>query len=137
MNMYQTAGFITLIAVVVIIFRRVQAAKEQTPTVTKSKRRHQFVHRLGAYHAVSVVAQKDACQEAKHLKGKRYLLEEAPALPLVGCGADTCNCIYAHYKDRRKGDRRDTLSSGRLIDPNAKDRRSGKDRRQSFESFME
>ena len=135
--MYQTAGLIFLAAVIATIVWRLQTAKTQELIRTTAKGARQFVHRLGAYHAVSVVAQKDACQEAKHLKGKRYLLDDAPILPLAGCDAKNCDCVYAHYKDRRQGDRRDTLSNGRLIDPDAKDRRSSKDRRQAGESFTQ
>jgi hypothetical protein len=45
-----------------------------------------------------------------YLETKRFLSGEAPPLPLPNCTAPRCLCCYAHYEDRREGDRRIPLS---------------------------
>lgn len=59
-----------------------------------------------AYHAVTVVPGPRCCDEARQLKGKRFLSREAPQLPLKDCGRADCTCRYEHYPDRRGGLRR-------------------------------
>lgn len=46
-----------------------------------------------------------------YLETKRILVGEVPPLPLLDCTAPRCLCHYAHYEDRREGDRRDPHSS--------------------------
>ena len=77
------------------------------------------------YHAVAVQAGPGCCGAALELKRQRFLSRHAPTLPLSGCTADKCTCVYAHYDDRRSGkDRR--LRVGRTTD----DRRVGSGRRE-------
>jgi hypothetical protein len=64
------------------------------------------------YPAVSIRCASGACAGAKSLKGRRYLGDEAPVLPLAECASSRCDCRYVHHVDRRTGnnDRR-TLKS--------------------------
>ncbi|QYK02146.1 hypothetical protein [Shewanella psychrotolerans] len=55
-----------------------------------------------SYHCVEIVNESGMCASAKGLKGKRYLSQEAPRLPLAGCENEECCCRYIHYEDRRK-----------------------------------
>jgi hypothetical protein len=66
------------------------------------------------YASVSLSCSDDCCQEARELAGRRLLVEEAPALPLAGCGSADCNCHYFRYGDRRSllGNRRSGSLSG-------------------------
>jgi hypothetical protein len=59
------------------------------------------------YRAVSL-APDSACQAvAKDVVGQRYLLREAPRLPLPACATPaTCSCRYRKHADRRDNDRR-------------------------------
>jgi hypothetical protein len=59
------------------------------------------------YRAVSL-APDSACQAVeKDVAGKRYLLREAPRLPLPTCATPaTCTCRYRKHADRRENDRR-------------------------------
>jgi hypothetical protein len=59
-----------------------------------------------AYHAVSIVPGRHACDGARELIGKTFLSREAPILPLMVCTLDHCECRYAHHDDRRLGPRR-------------------------------
>jgi hypothetical protein len=83
------------------------------------------------WHAVAIVAGKDACDLARALRGKRYLSRtEAPALPLAACpGRDACHCTYRHYTDRRGGPRRHEERSGLKRQPPKTDSREKRGRR--------
>jgi hypothetical protein len=66
------------------------------------------------YRAVSIVPAPGACAEARRLRRARYLLNEAPRLPLPECSQPlTCSCSYRKYPDRRVAERRDIAASGR------------------------
>lgn len=63
--------------------------------------------RFSSFHAVEIRCSNAACAAAKQARGKRYLPEEAPRLPLVRCArAGHCTCRYYHLNDRRQGPRR-------------------------------
>ena len=66
------------------------------------------------YRAVSIVSTQTSCHEARRLRHIRFLLNEAPRLPLRECPQQlTCTCRYRKFPDRRIADRRDIASSGR------------------------
>jgi hypothetical protein len=76
------------------------------------------------YRAVSIVPTTASCREARRLRGARFLLGEAPRLPLPQCTQRlTCSCHYRKFPDRRVIERRDIASSGRWF--------MGDDRRKS------
>jgi len=59
------------------------------------------------WHAVSVVADGSACEDARMLQDVRFLSMEAPRLPLYACAKPgQCRCRYRHHADRRSGPRR-------------------------------
>lgn len=64
---------------------------------------------MAAHHAVTVVAGEGCCQRACQLRGLRLLSVNAPALPLKGCDAVQCACVYRHFEDRRVVQRRAIL----------------------------
>lgn len=57
-----------------------------------------------SYRAVSVQTRDDACDTARTLAGKRFLVNSAPILPVPGCSCANCHCSYAHHADRRGED---------------------------------
>jgi hypothetical protein len=61
------------------------------------------------WHAVSVVGASGACPATELLRDKRFLSNEAPALPLPQCSSPSrCKCTYCHWSDRRAFLRRET-----------------------------
>jgi hypothetical protein len=56
------------------------------------------------YRAVSVQCRGNACAAAKALGKQRFLVAEAPALPLPKCDQTPCHCSYMHHADRRSGE---------------------------------
>lgn len=88
-------------------------------------------------HFWGVEIHQPGCAEATKLTGKQFPLESAPELPVEGCVAAQCSCIYIGVKDRRAlrrrltHERRDELR----FEPEKSDRRSHKDRRKSIEKW--
>lgn len=61
----------------------------------------------GDYRAVSFAPSIECYAAAKNAAGKRYLLREAPRLPLADCSMPAnCSCKFRKHADRRDGDRR-------------------------------
>lgn len=59
------------------------------------------------YRGVEVVIDDDHCCTAvKILKGRRFLSDEVPALPVDQCDLATCKCSYKLFNDRRNDVRR-------------------------------
>ena len=89
---------------------------------------------LNPYSAVSIRC-AGSCEAAQRVKGQRFLGDEAPALPLEGCSADTCHCRYVHHVDRRTGilDRRSRRvdSEETSLSGGQQDQREGRGRRAS------
>ena len=87
-----------------------------------------------AYEAVSIHSYKGGCTDAEQLAGQRFLLSEAPVLPLESCASEKCHCIYMHHIDRRGGiDRRVIHESEEafLSTPEYQNRRISRGRRAS------
>jgi hypothetical protein len=53
------------------------------------------------FRSVGIDAAVNCCQQAKNAAGQRYLIKQAPRLPISGCSAGECNCKYIHFADRR------------------------------------
>src|SRR5271155_1516455 len=81
---------------------RAYPAKKPVP-----KTRPESARAGGDYRAVSIAPGAHCHAVAKDTAGKRYLLREAPRLPLGDCtmGAN-CSCKFRKHEDRRDGDRR-------------------------------
>ena len=93
-----------------------------------------------SYKALGIVCDDGACEGAKVHQGKRYLIADAPHLPLPDCQQD-CQCRYEHYPDRRNpdGDRRVNFGlASNLHGSNEGERREKKkDRRKSSRARFE
>lgn len=77
-----------------------------------------------AWHSVSIARGRHCCPAVARLNDHRWLLAEAPSLPVEGCTAKQCHCRFRHHADRRAIDRRET--SGRISGPPKEgERRSG------------
>lgn len=65
-----------------------------------------------AYHAVSIKFDKNACEAAKAMEGRRFLSSAAPRLPLPECNTLECRCHFLHHDDRRlRKDRRSPFAA--------------------------
>lgn len=83
------------------------------------------------FRAVAIVCDDSvACPAARALDGKRFLCDKAPKLPLHGCTAESCTCVFHHHPDRRKGHRRVDDESGVFAPPyegrNVRDQAGGR-----------
>jgi hypothetical protein len=70
------------------------------------------------------------CAMARTLAGEQFEFDEAPSLPLEGCTAAMCSCVYIGLKERRQKQRRQHERRASLrFEPGKEDRRSNKERR--------
>lgn len=79
---------------------------------------------------------KSSCRKAFEFGTKPILISDTPKLPLLGCNAPSCECVFMQQEDRRAGkDRRDNETpSRRLAHAN---KRTLKDRRRdSIQAFL-
>lgn len=77
--------------------------------------------------------QASPCPLAQDLAGQRFLLAEAPPLPLPDCPKRQCSCHYRRYTDRRLEDVRRAihgLHEGVCSQSGVRDRRRARDRRE-------
>ena len=60
------------------------------------------------FQSVSIMTAKVCCDGATNLNGRKFLIQEAPKLPLGQCTSYNCKCGYIRHTDRRDddGDRR-------------------------------
>ena len=58
------------------------------------------------FAAVEIRHRSGACEAARALDGQRFLTNQSPALPLVGCTNSRCDCRFVKLSDRRTDDRR-------------------------------
>ena len=60
-----------------------------------------------SFRGVIVRADEETCcQLVQTITDERFLLEDAPMLPLSMCDAKVCNCTYERFNDRRGAVRR-------------------------------
>ena len=114
-------GFVLLLATLVGLFFAWKLwATRNPPSQRRGKRgngRHRSARRTASaaekpWEAVSIRPCDDACLDAWELEGKRFLLREAPHLPLPSCDSGNCQCEFARHDDRRSpGDRRSGLTT--------------------------
>lgn len=111
---------------IVLVFLFVKRQKSTTLESTPMPRRN-------PYKAVAVSCDENACDGAKALTGKRFLINDTPLLPLLDCTAKKCNCKYSHHPDRRdfEEDRRlsSSLKSSAFFDGDNAERRAKGGRR--------
>lgn len=63
--------------------------------------------KTSTYRGVEIVPRGGVCCEAAaELRGRRFLSDEIPKLPLDGCTKASCRCGYELFEDRRTGARR-------------------------------
>jgi hypothetical protein len=56
------------------------------------------------YHAVSCRSGAGKCAAVEALRDQRFLVKDAPQLPLADCTSERCECKYLHHEDRRDND---------------------------------
>lgn len=129
------AVLVVVIGAAVFLMRRSRTSARAAPSRDRPAQADR-TNRQGAstqYQAVAIMTPRACCGSARELEGKRYLVREAPKLPLATCDATACKCGYMRYPDRRddEGDRRGPpgLKSELFALNEGEDRRSSRGRR--------
>jgi|GEM_PF-2348219 len=135
--------FLIIVAVAAVAFFLLRgrsgsstAAKKRTKLAAKKAGKK----RPKLYASRQFIADAHACDEAKALSGKSFLVDEGPTLPLANCCDPVlCRCKYRDVEDRRGLDERrlivGALSTEMPIGDERSNRRIGCDRRKDDISF--
>jgi len=87
------------------------------------------------YRAISLACDAESCQEMAVMGGRRFLIDEAPDIPLQQCATGSCGSRYVHHHDRRSSsDRR--VDSSRTHESGVAERRGVRGRRRSDWSLL-
>jgi hypothetical protein len=131
-------GFV--IAVVILLFsavyhhKRKQQKTNESPSLASRRR---ALNPETQFRCVEIRTSSTACLAARNYKGQKFLMEQAPVLPLNACTNHRCDCRFVRYSDRRANDRRATLAIANQIIGNGQlnaeknDRRKYTDRRKA------
>jgi len=105
--------------------RKTPATETSAPPVAAAPRR------TGPdFRAVSIDSRGPRCAAAKKAADVRFLMREAPRLPLPACTMEAkCVCKFRKVPDRREGDRRLFGGTAKNLWFNGRDVRTGIDRR--------
>lgn len=103
---------VVLAALVYAFSDKTEKLNKQNNTTKKTPNQRPFQqhtkeYTLNSKHAaVTISHETNACEAVKAIGHTRYLVREAPLLPLKDCTqSNTCNCQYLHHTDRRKTSR--------------------------------
>jgi hypothetical protein len=106
--MYQNIMLGVVLVLLLILLRSVSSGSGRTiPKKAAAKRKARAkksaaaIQQQSAYHSIGCVGD---CRWLEPYKGKRYLPDEAPPLPVPECTSSNCKCRYVHYDDRREDD---------------------------------
>lgn len=68
----------------------------------------------------------ECCDAVRAIRGQRYLMTNAPSIPVAGCDAEKCKCRYTRFTDRRQEERRgeDAGVATTVYSATAEDKRS-------------
>jgi hypothetical protein len=86
---------------------------------------------LRPFQAISIYRGLICCELARRFSEHRFLVRDAPPLPLSGCSmSKKCQCKYIKHRDRRSEPRRliDFGVAARLFDGRERRARSGRRR---------
>jgi len=86
--------------------------------------------RTNPYQAVGVIACSQACAAVGQVQGVRFLVRQAPRLPLSDCDrAARCACRFEKYVDRRTAMQRSPYSNSAMLSFGGAERRRTRGRR--------
>lgn len=131
-------GFIIAALIVLISaayhYRRKQQKTNTKPSLASQRR---ALNPESQFRCVEIRTSSTACLAARKYKGQKFLMEQAPVLPLNACTNHRCDCRFVRYNDRRMQDRRTPLAVASQIINNGQlnaennDRRKYTDRRKA------
>jgi hypothetical protein len=125
------------VAVIVIVYVAavILLLKPWSRSPSKTRPQRSPVH--DPYRSVSLACDSESCQEVALVDGRRFLVDDAPDIPLQQCAERTCSCRYVHHADRRGvTDRRLVAQAQRAEAGETSERRDPRGRRKSDWSLL-
>jgi hypothetical protein len=103
--MSQTLLLLLAACAIILFLGYLSRTRRRDKTAARAPELANAGHANGRYAAVSIHTFRGGCPAAEEIKGRRFLVDEAPMLPLAACRWSKCNCRYTHHSDRRSGTR--------------------------------
>lgn len=113
-------------------FKTTVEATTEVPTAQAIERLPNNVTDL-RFRSVGIDTGVNCCKSAEKVAGRRFLIKQAPGIPLQDCDSEQCECKFIHFADRRDNDP-ERRGEGRFraevfAATQEEDRRLAKDRR--------
>jgi len=112
MQIFLAIFLVTIGIGVFLVMRKPTQSKKATAKAPKQKTGNGPAAKSSAsdfpFQSVSIMTAKICCDGATNLSGQKFLIKQAPKLPLSQCTSCACKCGYIRHTDRRDddGDRR-------------------------------
>lgn len=90
-----------VLVTLILLFRKLRrpSPKRSSPSAERQRAAEPF-------KGIAIVLGPAACDAVQNLEGKRFLLRNAPRLPLQNCTENNCGCTFKKLDDRRDEIRR-------------------------------
>ena len=98
-------AIVVMVVFLAVVLRIVRAYQRYEPAdnivLNLDSKKTQGPSSADAFRAVTVRPGSQACAAVSELGERRYLLADAPRLPLQECDVEHCTCRYIRHQDRR------------------------------------
>ena len=115
-----------------------RSARKSSTGVLSKKNKQVSRTSTARFRAAEIEFDDCGCDAVKAMQGQRFLVRDAPRLPVPDCDKPNCQCSYVRYNDRRlwSEDRRVfySLKTSHYVQSDNKERRKSQGRRAADES---
>ena len=80
---------------------KTQAARKTSAGKLAKKNKSASPNKFYTHRAAEVAFDECACEAARQIEGKRFLVHDVPTIPVPDCTSANCQCSYVRHNDRR------------------------------------
>ena len=80
---------------------KAQTARKTSARILAKKNKSASPNKSYAHSAAEIAFDECACEAARQIEGKRFLVRDVPPIPMPDCTSASCQCSYVRHNDRR------------------------------------
>ena len=80
---------------------KAQTARKTSARILAKKNKSASPNKSYAHSAAEIAFDECACEAARQIEGKRFLVRDVPPIPMPDCTSASCQCSYMRHNDRR------------------------------------
>lgn len=80
---------------------KTQTARKTSTRILAKKNKSASPNKSSAHRAAEIAFDECACEAARQIEGKRFLVCDVPPIPVPDCTSANCQCSYVRHNDRR------------------------------------